>query len=133
MQSNHLLVFLLFTKTERNRKRERDMKSTLNREEKEACSFSCWWSCSSKVSLMEFSNSCSSFSSSSVDSTKPSPSESSVNLSLSLTFPSTSPQRSSSHHFSVFLMFCFCSVLFCSHLCFESFFFVEKQDKIGHR
>ncbi|KAG7577627.1 AUX/IAA domain [Arabidopsis thaliana x Arabidopsis arenosa] len=42
---------------------------------------------------MEVSNSCSSFSSSSVDSTKPSPSESSVNLSLSLTFPSTSPQR----------------------------------------
>ncbi|KFK39088.1 hypothetical protein AALP_AA3G199400 [Arabis alpina] len=42
---------------------------------------------------MEISNSCSSYSSSSVDSTKPCPSESSVNLSLSLTFPSTSLQR----------------------------------------
>ncbi|CAH8284573.1 unnamed protein product [Eruca vesicaria subsp. sativa] len=37
-----------------------------------------------------------SYSSSSVDSTKPSPSESSVNLSLSLTFPSTSSQRETS-------------------------------------
>ncbi|VVA98009.1 unnamed protein product [Arabis nemorensis] len=42
---------------------------------------------------MEISNSCSFYSSSSVDSTKPCSSESSVNLSLSLTFPSTSPQR----------------------------------------
>ena len=61
---------------------------------------------------------CNSYSSSSVDSTKHSASESSVNLSLSLTFPSTSPQRSSSPYNSVFHLFCFCSVFFSSHCLF---------------
>lgn len=94
------------------------MKSTLKRKEKESCSCSCRWGCIFKVSSMEVSNSFSSYSPSSVDSTKPSHSEASVNLSLSLTFHSTSPNRS---FFTSFTLFFLCSVIFLCFFCCSHF------------
>lgn len=70
----------------------------------------------SRVSIMEFSNSCYS---SSVDSTKPSPSESSVNISP---FPLLL-HKGLLHTTLFFALFCFVLLIF---VCFESFSFVAK-------